>query len=129
MYPYMWFCQPPGPAFSATVSWKGHSYPCHALIDTGADQTYLPAPIARALRLIARNNNITMRGVGGSGGRGSLYVVNIALSHSNVTVFDLQNIPVISDNSFSQVLLGRDIINDYEITLDGPNRRFSIVKP
>jgi len=70
-----------------------------------------------------------MRGVGGSGGRGSLYVVNIALSHSNVTVFDLQNIPVISDNSFSQVLLGRDIINDYEITLDGPNRRFSIVKP
>ena len=58
-----------------------------------------------------------------------MYVVNIALSHSNVTVFDLQNIPVISDNSFSQVLLGRDIINDYEITLDGPNRRFSIVKP
>jgi hypothetical protein len=129
MFPYMWFCSPAGAGFLALASWNNRTpVDCRALIDSGADQSYLPARIAKALGLVPKNNNIRMYGAGGSGGRGSLYAVNIELRHANTTVFNFPNLLVVSDDHFPLVLIGRDIINEYIVTLDGPSRRFSMAQ-
>lgn len=47
---------------------------------------------------------------------------------ANLTFLGLSypNWPVISNNRWDEILIGRDIINKWRLTLDGPNQQFTI---
>lgn len=90
-----------------------------ALIDTGANATAINARVAAGLRL----QKVGEQRVSGAIGREVLrpfFVIDldfIGHRYKSHPAF-------LSDRPY--IIIGRDILNDYRITLDGPRLRFSI---
>lgn len=119
--PYLLRRMPPFPGASVTISWGNHSEQCWALIDTGADSTFIPTRFVGALHLRPLNDLVDVSGPQVPDMEVQrLYAVNLAFLG---LTFDAH--PVVPYN-WPEILIGRDIINEWVLLLDGPNRVFTI---
>lgn len=98
------------PAGAVTIS----SVSAH--LDTGADQTVVPLPLIQRLgvRPIGR---AVAKGYGGL--TATVDVFEVSLFIPNLGVYPLQ---VLGHSAEPYVLIGRDILNLFRITYDGPNQ-------
>ena len=91
-----------------------------AKVDTGAAQTVIPTPVAERLGLeaVARHD---FEGLGGQ--RVTLSVFRLFLTIRGCPTFELN---VAGSDGEPYILLGRDVLNHFHITLDGPNGKLII---
>jgi len=87
------------------------------LVDTGADCTLVPARIVRRLGL-PRIDAIGVTGVGGATKRAMVHAASVELGGLRV----LARIVAFAD----EAILGRDILNQAVVTLDGPGLAMSV---
>ncbi len=87
------------------------------LVDTGADCTLIPASIARQLGL-PQIDVIGLTGVGGGKRRTAVHAASVELGGLRM----LARIVAFAD----EAILGRDILNQAVVTLDGPALTVSI---
>jgi predicted aspartyl protease len=92
------------------------------LLDSGADITAVPAAVADRLGLV-KFSDVILAGYAGPAVPAERYVVDITLHD-----FDLTAIEVVLTHE-SYVIVGRDILNQFHITLDGPHLRLEIQRP
>lgn len=115
------YFRPPASAFYATVSYQGNFTTLPALIDTGADLTAIPYSVATLLQLkkfSERPLGTAMRGQGGL-----CPIFKATLSFLDFTFNDQ---PMVALDRDRYMLIGRDILNQYKATFDGPNLQFSL---
>lgn len=91
-----------------------------AKVDSGADQTILPTRLAGPLNL----DVIDRREFEGLGGQ----KVSLEILRALVTIRDCPpvQVDVASSDGEPYILLGRDVLNDFRIILDGPNGKLTI---
>jgi predicted aspartyl protease len=94
-----------------------------ALIDSGADRTVIPIILAEELAL-PRSGMIEVAGLNQAATMMAVYVIRIGIGDLTPVVAD-----VIGAASEQYVLLGRDILNGYRVTLDGPGLICTIEEP
>ena len=94
-----------------------------AQIDSAADRTVLPLSIAEAMNL-HRVGNMLIGGVGGTVAAMPTYAVLLS-----VHTLPERLIEVIAHAEESWMLLGRDVLNDLRIVLDGPRMVLEITEP
>lgn len=87
------------------------------LVDTGADCTLVPAAIVRQLEL-PQIDVIGITGVGGGKRRTTVHAALVELGELRM----LARIVAFAD----EAILGRDILNQAVVTLDGPGRVTSV---
>lgn len=83
------------------------------LIDSGSDGTMIPLIIAQELDLYP-TNGVYVRGVTGKRKLTHFYGVNLHIGRRSFWDFD-----VMTSEHEDRVLIGRDILNYFRITLDG----------
>jgi gag-polyprotein putative aspartyl protease len=88
-----------------------------ALVDSGADRTLIPAALVGQLRL----PEVDRLGFEVGGGE----VITLPIYRVTLTVrgFGPLLVEVAASDGESHVLLGRDVLNEYTVTLNGPHRR------
>lgn len=91
-----------------------------ALLDTAADITVIPARVAEDLGLVPLDE-IAVSGFDGRVTWVLTFLVEMALKQ-----FESRLIRVVAGKDEPYVLLGRDVLNDHRILLDGPQRRLEI---
>jgi predicted aspartyl protease len=87
------------------------------LVDTGADCTLIPASIVRRLGL-PRIDVIGVSGVGGGKGRATVHAASVEFGGVRV----IARIVAFAD----EAILGRDVLNQTVVRLDGPGLTMSI---
>lgn len=124
MFKYDLAFDPPAPVVAVDVSDPdtGKMSPCSALIDTGAFMSVVPASLARDLDL-KPHSRVKARGVGNQAIDLSTYLVRLTVAGHvivdlEVAAFDRQT-----------MLLGRDILQHFILTLDGKAGAFTLVDP
>lgn len=116
-YTYNSQVQPPAPFVHIRLyrpDGTGDSGELPAQLDTGADRTVIPGSVVDLLQL----NQLRVISVAGLGGRLSTaptYLVQAALREMPPVVLE-----VLADPGEPYVLLGRDLLNQYRVVLDGP---------
>lgn len=121
-FPYWLSRTPPFAGAWVTVSWGTNQEQCGALIDTGADSTFIPSWLVSRLSLRQLNDEVDVSGpMVPNEEIQRLYAAN--LSFLGLT-FDAH--PVVPSTWWPDIIIGRDIINQWVLTLDGPNRNFLI---
>ena len=108
---------PPAPALTITLHFKRKSVSEIALLDTGSDITTITD---RAVRTLGLNpiGEITVSGATGSSAQKRLYRADLhffGIRYRNHALTLLNT---------SYMLIGRDILNEWITTLDGPKLRF-----
>jgi hypothetical protein len=95
------------------------------ILDTGSDLTIVSYTVISKLQAIAidRQQSISFRGLGRSS-QGIAY--RVGMSFDEVSFFRTKVIAVPDDVLNDEVIIGRNILNRYEITFDGPNLVFRI---
>lgn len=91
-----------------------------ARVDTGADRTIVPTQLAVQLGL-DEVERLTFVSLGGQ-------QVELAVHEVQLVVRDLDPIivKVAASDGEPYILLGRDVLNQYKIVLDGPNGKLEI---
>ena len=94
-----------------------------AQVDTAADMTVIPSPLARELSLVQFGIQETI-GFGG-------HQIDVPVYYVIVSMHDFTpvNTKVLASDDEPFVLLGRDILNRYRIVFDGPAGVLEIVAP
>lgn len=122
MIPYHRGFTPPAPALDV---WVGHparagrTVQLCAKLDTGADTTVVPNGIVQRLGLTARSY-AWLRSYDGSYSRRPVYYARLDLS--GFVLFAVRCVAAERDT----VLLGRNVLNRFTITLDGKRLTFDI---
>lgn len=111
----------PGPFCEIIVSWHGRTERIRALLDSGADGTIVPMPTIATLAL-DRIGDARVKGVQGPRQLRGVYRADI-----DFLGFPFIAHPVVGVPDRDYALVGRDILNRYLTTLDGPNLQFSVV--
>ena len=93
------------------------------MIDSGSDNTFIPVDLAERLNL-EKIGDKDFDGATGTTETCDLYLVRLEF-HDLV----FNEFPVYSLKNEDTILIGRDILNDYNITLDGPRLEYSITHP
>jgi hypothetical protein len=95
------------------------------ILDTGSDLTIVSYPVISKLQATAidRQQSISFRGLGRSY-QGIAY--RVGMSFDEVSFFRTKVIAVPDDVLNDEVIIGRNILNRYEITFDRPNLVFRI---
>ena len=91
-----------------------------AQVDTAADRTVVPWAVIGDLGLV-QLDEITVMGIGGS-----LLSMPTFLVQVEVREFQPLMIEVAASQGERLVLLGRDVLNQYRVLLDGPQQRLEI---
>lgn len=117
---------PPAPILEVTVS-NPHNpevegIPKEAKIDSGADMTAIPEDFVNALGLLPAGET-SMKGYKEGEQIHSTYYVDVSL---NGYSFPYTKVVAIKREN---VLLGRDILNQLKLILDGKNLNFDIMDP
>lgn len=107
------------PACDVIISFNGNDKPLSALIDSGADCTFIPDDIVTSL-FLKKKRNMDIWGITKDVDHKGLYTVTIKFLN-----LEFPDHPVVSWGK-DFVLIGRDIINRYKTILDGPSLQFSI---
>ena len=95
----------------------------NAILDTGSDRTCIPARVFTELG--ERNFEYGIAKVQGAGGgpfQRTTFIVHVRFGECDF--YDLEVISLEEDFA----LIGRDILNQHKVTLDGPKLRFDITK-
>lgn len=87
-----------------------------AHLDTGADMTVVPLPLIQRLGLTPVGH-LTAKGFGGMPAQLDLYRLQLFIP--GVGGFQLD---VLGHSNEKYVLVGRDVLNNYRVTIDGPNQ-------
>lgn len=112
---------PPAPALIVELKWGARSESLLALIDTGADATFIPEGIVKNLNLRRITKRPALvRGLGK--GYSYRYVVDISFSGFSSPKMPVLELP---DPDLQFPIIGRDIMNRFIIKLDGPNQNFN----
>jgi hypothetical protein len=111
----------PAPIHQVTLSYRGNHEIFPGLFDTGASRTAIPHRIALTFNLRIMNKNVNVGSAFGDEKKCWLCLVDI-----NFDVVSFPNQPVLAIPDKEHILIGRDILNRYVATFDGPNRQFSI---
>ncbi len=118
---------PPAPVFQVQIAVPGESprgNSLTALIDTGADGTFVPTHILEKLELpIIYLTNIRSH-LGDRLHRVSVHKVDLVLFET----IRLPNIEVVSDDWGKNIIIGRNVLNKIKIHLDGPNKIVEIIE-
>ena len=89
------------------------------LVDTGTDCTLVPSPTIRRLKL-PQIDVVDFTGVGGARSRATVHAASVELGGFHLFVravaFD------------EEAILGRDVLNQIIVTLDGPGLGLSIAR-
>jgi hypothetical protein len=115
----------PAPGCSIRISAGNKSQSCWAIFDSGSPFTCVPSSLAKRLRLRKKGE----QNVGGAVGKGK--IVPIHKVDVEFLGFVFRNLPVLAldgDAVEDLVLIGRDVMNSYYITLSGPQLEFSMRK-
>jgi predicted aspartyl protease len=91
-----------------------------ALVDTGADRTVIPSSLVEALGLVPLDE-LPFAGLGGHLVHLRTYLVEIAIRG-----FPPRELEVVAHHDEPYILLGRDLLNQQRILLDGPGMAFEI---
>jgi len=113
--------EPPAPVLPVHVDRpkdEGSGVLLHMLIDTGADCTLIPANVARALRLPLVDRTEVL-GVGGSSHPARVHAARLLVGTSSL----LTRVVAFG----SEALLGRDVLNQLFLELDGLAQTFSVL--
>jgi predicted aspartyl protease len=100
-------------------------YELDAFLDTGADCTLIPLEAVSVLRLVFLGNRVPVTGVGGATTRGFLCKTGIKLGE-----IQLPMVNIVACESFvlggrDQMIIGRDILNQYCIKFDSKRQQFA----
>ena len=123
LYSYSPRVSPPAPFMFAKVSASEAANPMniHALLDTGADSSALPADVAELLGL----QQVDAGFVGGINSPRALEPIFLAF----ISIEDRPPIELeVYSFNLPFAILGRDVLNQYHITLDGPNQTLTITR-
>jgi predicted aspartyl protease len=123
VFNYLTEFSPPAPFVLITIGHPTESGivgPLPARVDSAADRTVIPQAIAEALHLEPSEER-QFEGLGGRLQVMSIYPVSFAISGREPLTIE-----VAAHKEELYVLLGRDVLNQYCITLDGPNQRLEI---
>ena len=116
---------PPGPMLDVTVWPVGHANPTRLLPgkpDAGADISIIPPSLADDLQLIPEDS-VVMVSYDGAETERTVYFVNLEIAGYKLECIEVVAAP--RDN----VLLGRDVLNQFNVTLRGKELTFEIVDP
>ncbi len=111
---------PPAPVFSIHLAVQGQAPqigPEVALIDTGADGTFVPTAFLEELSIPAIYMANVRSHLAAEIHRVSVYKIDI--------VFDsirLPGIEVVADDWNSEIIVGRNVLNKLQLLLDGPRQ-------
>jgi hypothetical protein len=96
-----------------------------SILDTGSDLTIVSYTVISKLQATAidRQQSISFRGLGRSS-QGIAYRVGMSFDGENF--FRAKVIAVPDDVLNDEIIIGRNILNRYEVTFDGPNLVFRI---
>lgn len=95
-----------------------------ALVDTGADGTFVPTILLEELELpIVYMTNVRSH-LGERLHRVSVHKVDFVLFDS----IRLPNIEVVSDDMGSNIIIGRNLLNKLQLHLDGPHQIASVTE-
>lgn len=104
----------------ARLDGSGATVDLPAKVDTGADQTVIPALLAEQLAL-REARRVRFGGLGGVETELPTYEVQLVIRDlAPVTI------EVAASEGEPHVLLGRDVLNRYLVVLDGPNGKLVI---
>jgi predicted aspartyl protease len=115
---------PPAPVMEIRLGFPGRAAlfgPFIALIDTGADATYVPAELLRQINAPFINRGI-VRSQWGERRSVKLHTVTVKVGQFIIPV-----VTVISDSQSSEVVLGRNFLNRWQLNLDGPGALTQII--
>lgn len=84
-----------------------------ALVDSGADATMIPEAHLKQLG-VSRSGWANMRGVAGISYRVPVYIVSLSIGQMRIGA-----IRVAGDRQNTQMILGRDVLNQFVVTLNG----------
>jgi len=117
-YNYNRQVSPPAPFVYAAISRPNDSAisvtDLPAQLDTGADLSVIPSNLVDQLQLVQLDQS-PVAGFGGQLRMAPTYLVGV-----RIPPFDAFVVRVIADRDEPSVLLGRDVLNRFEIVLEGP---------
>jgi predicted aspartyl protease len=111
---------PPGPVVPVRISGPvgEEAVMLPMLVDTGADCTLVPASIVRRLGL-PQVDVVGLTGVGGARSRATVHAASVELGGAHL----IARVVAFAD----EAILGRDVLNQVVVTLDGPGLAISLV--
>lgn len=114
--------EPPAPVMLVALGRPGASVSriVRFLVDTGADGTVVPPAFARSLGL-PRTGSVDVAGVTGSPTRAPTFAGAMTLGNREILV------EVIAAGT--EPILGRDVLAEVVLQLDGPRRRLRVSAP
>lgn len=116
---------PPAPVLTVSVAAPEESTATRqysALVDTGADGTFVPTAILETLDLpISYMTNVRSH-LGESLHSAPVYKVDLILLGS----VRLPGVEVVADDWGDRIILGRNVLNLLKIYLDGPKKKISV---
>ncbi|NJN83704.1 MAG: hypothetical protein HC802_16475 [Caldilineaceae bacterium] len=114
IYTYSNLYDPAMPVLDVSISGRSDSVgvTLTAVVDSGADATMIPASILQDVA-VRSSETRWLRGVAGGRYRVSLYPVYIVVGDFGAYI------PVVGDPVGNEVILGRDVLNQLRVTLDG----------
>jgi predicted aspartyl protease len=125
-YRYNHQVSPPAPYVHVVVNRLdagGTSPSVPALVDSGADRTVIPMALVEEMDL-PQAGSIEVAGLNQLAAMMAVYVIRIGVGDLPPVVAD-----VIGAVGEPYVLLGRDVLNGYRVTLDGPGLICAIEAP
>lgn len=109
----------PAPAGDVTFGWQGRTEMVAALMDSGASGTTIPETLVSKLQL-RKIGEINARGYNGQPELRGMYSADIAFLGFTFNKHPVMAVPR------PYALIGRDILNRYKTTLDGPLLQFIV---
>ncbi len=113
------------PAYIVTLSWDAHSEDVLAILDSGADMTFIPQRFVHEFSLI-KTDEAQVGGVTDKKyQKQDVYGINIQCAALGFH-FSFMDVVPLDGLTGDRVLIGRDILNKHRITLDGVAEEFTI---
>lgn len=116
---------PPCPGYTVTLDWDGHAEDVTAILDSGADITFIPKRFIYDFSLI-KTDEVDVGGINDKKYKKvDLYGINIQCIALGFH-FAFMDVVPFDGLAADKILIGRDILNRRCITLDGPALMFTI---
>ena len=121
MYRYNEDIVPPAPFWEIQISHTTLALSANlsALLDTGSDKSFIPLSMANELELLFLGMGV-VEGINGDGEYRPIFDALISMDRSTWDALEIMG----WHENFA--ILGRDVLNRYHITLDGPNLALTI---